>query len=198
MIFNLMNIDMLKEVANIGTGNAATSLSSFVNQTITMKVPTVKMPEFKHIADHIGGADAIIAGLLVGVSGDIDGMMMYLMTETSACNLANKVLGKNIKGFSEFTEMETSMVTEIGNILTSSYLTALSQLLNYEIKQSIPYLSIDMAGAILSVPAIEFGRVADKVLFIESKFNEVKTADGNSEDISGYFMLIPEMKKEEK
>lgn len=188
---NLMDIDMLKEVANIGTGNAATSLSNLVNERISMTVPTVKMPEFKHLADIIGGADALIAGLLVGISGDVDGIMMYLMTEKSACTLAKEIMNRDKNNFSEFDEIDYSMLTEIGNILTSSYLTALSQLMNYKINQSVPSLSVDMAGAILSVPAIEFGRVADRVLFIESTF---KQSSNNSEDLSGFFMLIPEVK----
>lgn len=188
---NLMDIDMLKEVANIGTGNAATSLSNLVNQRISMTVPTVKMPEFKHLADIIGGADALIAGLLVGISGDVDGIMMYLMTEKSACTLAKEIMNRDKNNFSEFDEIDYSMLTEIGNILTSSYLTALSQLMNYKINQSVPSLSVDMAGAILSVPAIEFGHVADRVLFIESTF---KQSSNDSKDLSGFFMLIPEVK----
>lgn len=192
--FNIMNIDMLKEVANIGTGNAATSLSNLINQKITMGVPSVKMPEFKHLADHIGGADSIIAGILVHVTGDVSGIMMYLMKEESACALSNKFFNQNKKSFSDFEEMDYSMLTEVGNILTSSYLTALSQLMNFEIHQSLPYLAVDMAQAILSVPAIELGKVADKALFIESAFNEVLEED--TEELSGYFMLIPEFKEE--
>lgn len=188
---NLMDIDMLKEVANIGTGNAATSLSSLVNQRISMSVPTVKMPEFKNLADIIGGADALICGLLVGISGDVDGIMMYLMTEESACTLSKEIMNRDKNNFSEFDEIDYSMLTEIGNILTSSYLTALSQLMNYKINQSVPSLSVDMAGAILSVPAIEFGRVADRVLFIESTFSQ---ASDQSKDLTGFFMLIPEVK----
>ena len=192
---NLMDIDMLKEVANIGTGNAATSLSSLVNQRITMSVPTVKMPEFKNLPDIIGGADALICGLLVGISGDINGMMMYLMTEKSACALAKEIMGREKNSFVEFEDIDYSMLTEIGNILTSSYLTALSQLMNYKINQSVPSLSVDMSGAILSVPAIEFGRVADKVLFIESTFKQISSDNSDSSsDLSGFFMLIPEIK----
>lgn len=188
---NLMDIDMLKEVANIGTGNAATSLSRLINQRVSMNVPTAKTPEFKNLADIIGGADVLISGLLVGISGDVDGMMMYLMTEKSACSLCKEIMNRDKESFADFDEVDRSMITEIGNILTSSYLTALSQLMGYKIKQSVPSLSIDMAGAILSVPAIEFGRVADKVLFIESTFKKVAE---KGKDLSGFFMLIPEVK----
>lgn len=188
---NLTDIDMLKEVANIGTGNAATSLSNLINQRISMSVPSVKVPEFKNLADHIGGSDTLISGLLINLSGDVTGLMMYLMKEKSACTLSNKLLGKNKKSFCEFEEMDYSMLTEIGNILMSSYLTALSSLMDFKIIQSVPSLCIDMAGAILSVPAIEFGKVYDRVLFIESKFRQISSTN---EDLSGYFMLIPEVK----
>ena len=67
--------------------------------------------------------------------------------------------------------------------------------MDYTINQSIPYLSVDMAQAILSVPAIELGKVADKALFIESTFSEVTEKD-SSEKLSGYFMLVPKFKEE--
>lgn len=190
--FNSMNIDMLKEIANIGTGSAATSLSNLINQRISMGIPSVKMPEFKNLADHIGGPETIISGVLVNITGDVNGIMMYLMEEKSACALSNRFFNKNRKSFSDFEEMDYSMITEVGNILTSSYLTAFSKLMDYEIHQSLPYLSIDMAQAILSVPAIELSKVADKAIFIESLFNQVSDENvENAEQLCGYFMLIP-------
>lgn len=157
-----------------------------VNQKIDMTVPEVKMPEFKDLPEVLGGAETLISGLLVNISGDINGMMMYLMDEESSCTLVNLLMNRNKTSFSEFEDIDLSTVTEVGNILTSSYLTALSQLMNIKINQSIPYLSIDMAGAILSVPAIEFGKVGDTVLLIKSAFNE-------NQNLSGYFMLIPDL-----
>lgn len=194
MGLNLMDIDMLKEVSNIGTGNASTSLSSMLNKRVSMQVPVVKTPEFKNLASHMGsaegldGADSLIAGLLVTITGDVDGMIMYLMSEKSACNLSKLLLHHKKRGFSEFSEMDASMITEIGNILISSYLTALSQLMNYKIKQSVPALALDMANAILSIPATEFSTVSDRVLFIESEFG---LAEASKTDISGCFMFIP-------
>jgi len=186
MTFNTLDTDMLKEIANIGTGSAATSMSKLINERITMIVPEVKFLEFKNLANVFNGAETLIAGILVNIFGDINGIMMYLMFEHSACNLINNLLKRNRHRAAEFDALDCSALTEIGNILTSSYLTAMSSLMNLKISKSIPYLSIDMAGAILSVPAIEFGKVSDKVLFIESTFNEKK-------DLSGYFMLIPDL-----
>lgn len=188
VVFNLLDVDILKEIANIGAGNAATSLANLVNKKIDMTVPEVKIPEFKELPEILNGAESLIAGILVNISGDINGIMMYLMDEDAACTLVNILINRNKKSFSEFEDLDLSTITEVGNILTSSYLTALSTLMNIKIKQSIPYLSVDMAGAILSVPAIEFGKIGDNVLLIKSTFNE-------SEHLSGYFILIPDLAK---
>lgn len=188
--FDLLNIDILKEIANIGAGNAATSLASLINQRVTMTVPEVNMPEFKNLADTLDGPETVVAGLLVNITGDINGMMMYVMLESSACTLIDLMLKKKRASFKQFDDMDFSAITEIGNILTSSYLTALASLMNFKIIQSIPYLSIDMAGAILSVPAIEFGKVGNRALLIKSVFNQ-------NADLSGYFMLIPYLTKRE-
>lgn len=191
ILFNLLDMDILKEIANIGAGNAATSLANLVGKKIDMTVPEVNMPEFKNLADTLNGPETLVAGILVNISGDISGIMMYIMLESSACTLIEYLLHRKRNSFKEFDDMDYSALTEIGNILTSSYLTALSTLMNVRINQSMPYLSIDMAGAILSVPAIEFGKVGDTVLLIKSKFNE-------NEDLSGYFMFIPALYKKEK
>ena len=184
--FNQIDADTLKEIANIGSGTACGSLASLLKEKITMTVPEVDTPEFKNLPDILNGADKIVASVLVRISGDIKGMMMYIMDEQSACSLTNQLLHKNNKSLYDFGEMEHSVITEIGNILTSSYLTSLSSLLKFKISKTVPCLSIDMAGAILSVPAIEFGKVGDTVLLIKSTLNDKKY------NMSGYFILIPD------
>jgi chemotaxis protein CheC len=84
-----------------------------------------------------------------------------------------------------FNEMELSALKEIGNIITASYLTALSNMTNLTIVPSIPYISVDMAGAILSVPAVMFGQYGDNALLIETEF-------GDETMIDGYYILMPE------
>lgn len=187
--FKLLDSEILKEIANIGAGNAVTSLANLINQKVNMTVPEVTMAPFKDLANVLNGPEAIVAGVLVKISGDINGMMMYVMHEESACTLIKLLIHKEKTNISEFDDMDISVLTEIGNILNSSYLTALSKLMNFSIKQSIPYISVDMAGAILSVPAIEFGKVGDTVLLIKSTFN-------HDEDLNGFFILIPDADQE--
>ena len=81
--------------------------------------------------------------------------------------------------------MEASALQEIGNIITGAYLSSLSNLTQMSINASIPYIAIDMAGAILSVPAIEFGKIGDKALLIQTEFGEKDT------QVNGFFILIP-------
>lgn len=180
-----MHYDVLKEIGNIGAGNATTALSTMINSKIDMQVPQVALLEFKELADTVGGADNIVVGILITLEGEINGMMMFMMDEKSAYHLVNILMGNPISNHSEFTEMEYSALKEIGNIIAGAYLSSLSTLTGIRIDASVPYMSIDMAGAILSVPAIEFGKVGDKALIIETKFWK------DDADVNGYFILIP-------
>ena len=118
-------------------------------------------------------------------------MMMFLLKERSAHNLVNMLLGYPMDRDIPFDEMELSALNEIGNIITGSYLSALSGLTNLVINASVPSLSIDMAGALLSVPAIEYGKVGDKVLLIQTQFGEGDLLDG-------YFLMVPELESYER
>lgn len=179
-----MQFDVLKEIGNIGAGNATTALSTMINSKVDMNVPKVDLLELKELPDMLGGAEEIVVGILITLEGEINGMMMFMMDQVSACRIVNILMGKN-SGIEEFTEMEYSALREIGNIIAGAYLSSLSTLTGIKINASIPYMSIDMAGAILSVPAIEFGKVGDKALIIETQFTK------DDSDVNGYFILIP-------
>ena len=188
---NLRNveIDTLKEIGNIGAGNAATALSKMLGRRVVLNVPKVNMVEFKDIADFLGGPEQIVIGVLVQITGEINGMMMFLVREEAGSILIRSLMGDfaPVHESDEFNEMELSAMKEIGNILASSYLGSLAGFIKKDIYPSVPFLSIDMANAILSVPAIEFGKTADQALLIESVF------DTNADSLSGYFLLIPDV-----
>lgn len=184
---NVQYLDILQEIGNIGAGNATTALAKMINKRVDMNVPKVRILEFKNIGAILGGEENLVVGILFTVVGDINGMMMYVLEQKSAHTLVNILMGRDIKQVSEFSEMDFSALQELGNILTSSYLSSLSTLTQLKIKPLSPQMAFDMAGAILSVPAIEFGKVDDRVLFIESNIE-----DGN-ESIGGYFILIADI-----
>ncbi len=180
--------DVLREIGNIGTGNATTALSQMLNCKVDMNVPQVKLLEFSHVGELMGGEELIMAGIYLGVEGDIKGSILFLLEKDSAQKLVERLLGTTSSG-EEMSEMEQSALKEIGNIITASYLNSLSTLTNLMIYPSVPALSIDMAGAILSVPAIVFGTIADKLLLIQTQF-----FDG----LNGYFILAPDLDSYDK
>ena len=185
---NDMHLDVLKEIGSIGTGNAVTAISSLLNKKVQMNIPTVNLVEFGDVADFVGGPENVLVGVLVGISQDINGMMMFLMDMDTAQHLVGTILADMgaTSNKDDWGELEHSTITEISNIMAGSYLGSLSGLTNLHIRQSVPMLSIDMANALLSVPAIEFGKMADHVLYINSSFTVENV------DVSGYFILVPD------
>ncbi|MBQ4536828.1 MAG: chemotaxis protein CheC [Lachnospiraceae bacterium] len=179
-------LDVLKEIGNIGAGNAMTALSQMLNCKVDMRVPQVKLLEFSEVGVLMGGEEQIMVGVFLAVEGDITGSMMFLVEQKSAKHLINKVMmGMGSPG-ETLDEMEQSAMKEVGNIITGAYLNSLSMLTNLKIYPSPPDLTIDMAGAILSVPAIEFGILGDNILLIQSQFFD-------ETEIDGYFILIPDL-----
>ncbi len=184
---NDLQFDVLKEIGNIGAGNATTALAKMINMKIDMNVPRVELVPFTDLPDTFGSAEEVLAGILVQLDGDIKGMMMFLVKEESAHHLVNSLMGGMVLNDGDgFSDMELSALSEIGNIIIGAYLSAMSNLTNLKIASSVPYISIDMAGALLSVPAIEFGKLGDKVLLIETQFGEL-------DFVNGYFLMVPEL-----
>lgn len=188
---NNIYFDVLKEIGNIGAGNATTAISTMLNLRIDMNVPKVELLTFQELGSAICPEDETIMGIYLEVQGDIDGSMMFLMKLDSARYLVNHLLGKEDSGDAEFGEMELSALKEIGNIIAGSYLNALASMTGLMIAPTIPYLAIDMAAAILSVPAIQFGKYGDNALMIETEF-------GDDVMINGYFILLPELDSYDK
>lgn len=181
-----MPYDILREVGNIGAGNATTALSQLIHAKVDMTVPKVELLNFPELSDIVGSAEKTVVGILLNLSGDIGGMMMFMIDYSAARHLVNRLLGDEYSSNAEyFSEMDLSALKEIGNIISGAYLSALSSLTGLKIIESIPYMAIDMAGAILSVPAIAFGELGDKALLIESEFNEIDYS------VNGFFILIP-------
>ena len=183
--------DVLREIGNIGAGNATTALATMIGTKVDMRVPKVGLMEFKEIGAEIGGEETIMAGIYQQIRGDISGSIMFLLEEKSARVLVSKLMGVESNSSEPFNEMEISALQEIGNIITGSYLSSLSTLTNMTIDASVPSLCIDMCEAILSVPAIEFAELGDKMLLIKTEFSDdVK--------LEGYFILVPDLTSYEK
>lgn len=183
--------DVLSEIGNIGAGNATTALATLLNTKVDMHVPKVELLEFKEVGEEMGGEETLMAGIYQVIEGDISGSIMFLLERDTAKLLVSKLMGMEQPDEGDFSEMEISALKEIGNIITGSYLSSLSTLTNLYINASVPAISIDMCEAILSVPAIEFGELGDKMLLIKTEFtDDVK--------LEGYFVLVPDLDSYDK
>lgn len=187
---NDIQYDVLRELGNIGAGNATTALSQMLNRKMDMSVPKVALIPFNQISEIMGDEDQTVVGILLGFEGDVHGMMMFLFDTKSAHHLVNTLMMQDmengVEAGAEFSEMEMSALNEIGNIVSGSYLTAISKLTNLKMISTVPEMTIDMIGALLNVPASEFGKYGDKLLLIQSQFGEM-------DFVNGYFLMIPEL-----
>lgn len=188
---NSILLDVLKELGNIGSGNAATALASMIDKKVDMKVPQVKILEFKDVGEILGDSETPVVGIYFNMTDEIEGNIMFVLDINSALNLTNMLFGRDSTK-SELDEMDMSALSEVGNILSASYINSLSALTGLNLKLSIPSICVDMAAAILSVPAVQFGHIGEHVIFIETQFVE------NNKQITGDLFLIPEVGSFEK
>lgn len=188
---NDMYFDVLKEIGNIGAGNATTAISNMLNLKVNMEVPKVEFLTFQELPTAISAEEETVVGIYLEVESDIGGSMMFLLKMDSARYLVNHLMGRPDDYAEEFNEMDLSAIKEIGNIISGSYLSALSTMTNMVITSSVPYLAIDMAAAILSVPAVQFGQYGDNALLIETEF-------GDDVKIQGFFILMPDIDSYDK
>ncbi|MEE1078236.1 MAG: chemotaxis protein CheC [Agathobacter sp.] len=182
---NEMYLDVLKEIGNVGAGNATTAIAGLLGERMNMSVPNVGLMDASELGGAICPEDETIVGIFLEVENDITGSMMFLMKLPSAHFLVNKLMGRDPSYNEDFDEMDLSAMKEIGNIIAGSYLSALSNMCGLRIYPSVPYIAVDMAAAILSVPAIMFGQYGDNALFIETEF-------GDDVMMDGYFILMPD------
>lgn len=178
-------LDILKEVGNIGAGNAVTALAQFLNRKIIMTVPRTKIIPVDEVPYILGGTEEIVVSVFLPVLGDAPGYILYVLSEEAAQTLLTSVMPQQSPPFN-YDELAVSALKEIGNILAGSYLNALNQMTGFRLLQSLPAFCRDMAGAILSSVAVQFGESGDYAFFIDTEF-----IDGDKR-INSHFFLIPD------
>ncbi|MEW8956213.1 chemotaxis protein CheC [Clostridium sp.] len=181
--FNALQLDALKEVGNIGAGNAATALSQLLSKKVDMTVPAVNIISFTEIFSKIGAEDVVVS-VIVRVLGDTPGNILFILEKEVAENMIEALTGVREE---EFSEMGNSVLCEIGNIIAGSYMNSIAKFTNLAITPSVPAVTYDMLGAILSTTFIESGQFDDNVLDIETIF---LNKDENM-NISGHFYYVP-------
>lgn len=186
IISNLSNIekDALKEIGNIGAGNAATAFSQFLDCKIDMTVPSVEILPISDVPEITGDVNQDVFGVLLQVMGETPANLLFMLTEDSIKHLLKIILDREVD-LAEIDDVEISAIKEIGNILSGSYLSALNKLTGFNLIQSVPGFAYDMAGAIISSSLIPLSKTSDYTLLIETTF-----IDGDQR-IEGYFLLLP-------
>ena len=177
-------MDVLKEIGNIGAGNATTALASMLQCRIDMAVPEVKLIEVDELAENLGGKERVMTAIFLEVEGDITGDIIFLLEQGSAGFLVSKLMGMEVDS-SNFSEMEFSCIKEISNIIAGSYLNSLSTLTNLKIYPSIPHLQMDMVDSILHSPVRKQTADNEQILFIQTEFTD-------DIQLGGYFVMIPD------
>lgn len=180
------HMDVLKEVGNIGAGNAATALSQLMNKPIDMQVPKVNVLPFEEIADLIGGTEQVVVAIYLRVVGEAPSHMFFLIKMDSAKEMLKNMAGIHVQSDEGYSDLEASALCEIGNILAGSYLSSLSDFVKLSMAPTVPAMAIDMAGAVLSYGLVQYGAMGDHALLIETTFLE------DQNEVEGHFLLIPD------
>ncbi|HEU4698080.1 MAG TPA: chemotaxis protein CheC [Gemmatimonadales bacterium] len=184
-----LQLDALREVANIGAGHAATALSQMTNRTIMISVPEVNVRPLEDVAELFGPSDTVIAAVLMHMMGDLTGRTLLMFPQQSARTLCD-ILFRRASGTTEgFGPMEQSGLKEVGNILVSAYMTALSDFMGMMLVPSVPSLVVDLSGAILTTTYLNFGHDRDYVFCVETSFSVA----GADEQLVGHFLLMPDL-----
>lgn len=185
---NSMELDVLREIGSIGTGNAATALSSLLNTKVSMELPEVAIMDYNEAILKMGGPERIVAGVMSRIKGEIDGIMLYTQELDAINMMLEGVLGKKIENFFEMSELEVSAIIEVGNIIISSYTNALTTLADMKTSLSVPGISINMLGGILTVPMAEYGYETNKILTIGGKLSM------GEKELKSNLILLPDLK----
>ncbi|MDV2580623.1 chemotaxis protein CheC [Alkalibacillus haloalkaliphilus] len=186
--FQQIHLDVLKEIGNIGAGNAATALSSLINRRVQMTVPIVNIVTFDEMMMEVGGKDEVQAAVFVQATGDLSGSMFFMVPPEEADLFSQLMIGDQSKTVSNGDELATSAFLELGNILTGSYLRALSDFTSLEVVQSVPQVAIDMVGAMLTQGLLEISVSSDQAIMIETVLHDI---EGMKREIRGHFFLLP-------
>jgi chemotaxis protein CheC len=184
-----VQVDALREVANIGAGHAATALSQMTGSTIMISVPTITIAKLEDVPPQISGPEEPVAAVLMHMMGDLTGRTLVLFPVSSARVLCDILLRRPPGGTVEFGAMEQSSIKEVGNILASAYMNALSDFMGMMLVPSVPSLVIDLSAAILTTAYLNFGHDRDYVFCVETTFR----FEDSSEPLRGHFLLLPDM-----
>jgi chemotaxis protein CheC len=182
---NATHLDVLTEIGNIGSGNASTAMSTMIGKETTIRLPQVVTLDFQDAIEHCGSPEELRATVLIRLKNEIEGMILLMITQELAEVILNIFFQKSNVDLLHLDEGDISALTELGNIMGSSYISAIATLTGLNVGVETPSFTVDMLGAVMSVPVIEFGEVGDKLLCID------KSIEIDGVCVKSNMMLIP-------
>lgn len=183
-----IQLDALREVANIGAGHAATALSQMIGATIMISVPRVNVAKLENLPPVVANPEEPVAAVLLHMLGDLNGRTLLVFPKGAAARLSEMMLRRPLHSTSDLGDLEQSAIKEAGNILSSAYMNALSDFMGMVLLPSPPSLAIDMSNAVLTTAHLQFGSDKDYVFCVESEF----FLQGGKERLRGFFLLLPD------
>ncbi|MDH4043614.1 MAG: chemotaxis protein CheC [Gemmatimonadota bacterium] len=184
-----LQLDALKEVANIGAGHAATALSQLTNRRIMINVPQIEITRLEDVPQTFGDPEAVVAAVLMHVLGDLTGRTLLLLPEENAWLLCDLLLRRSAGTTATIGQLEESSLKEAGNILSGAYLNALSDFMGMMLLPSVPSLVVDLSGAVLTTAFLNFGQDRDFVFCVETNFHFTEA----EKTLTGHFLLLPDL-----
>ncbi len=167
---NGLELDTIREIGSIGTGNAATALSSMLGCEVRIDMPEVRIMGYNEAIDWIGGPEVITAGVLVHMSGELNGIMLSVQQMEFVNLVLQRMVGRTVQEYEQLDDLDRSALVEVGNIMISTFINALSSLAEITTRLTVPAFAVDMQGAILTVPMAEFGGQSDYIMTIGANF----------------------------
>ena len=189
IILNDSQKDALQELANIGAGHASTALSQMINKTVKMGIPHVELVPLSDATSYVED-EKVVAGIFLKISDEIPSYVVVLLPRESAFAITDMLLGTQHNPNKEIlSEMDTSALKEVGNVMICAFFDSLSELLNMSIVPGPPHVAFDMPSAVMDYILIQIGQISDQILF----FNvDLKEEEKDNFQINMFLMPEPE------
>ncbi len=162
--------DVIKEIGSIGTGNAATSLSSMLSCDVKIELPDVKVLKFNDAIYSLGSPEDAVVAVFSRFEGDVDGIMLFILDTAFAKDVVLRIMNQEISDILTLDEISLSALTEVGNIVISSYIRAMSNMIDLKMSLTAPVSTVNMLGGIMNVAMVEVGYETDKLMMVKGKF----------------------------
>ena len=177
--YSEMQLDALRELANIASGTAATALSQMLGQEVELNVPRALALPLADAVESAGAPEDVVTGVVLGLEGDVDALVLLLIPIKDSETLCQ------LLGVEAQTEVGDSALSEIGNILGTSYLNALAMMTGLDLMPTPPALTTDLLGAIVASVLAQAAGETDIALVLDSEL------DLAEHPCSLSFMLLP-------